>query len=133
LTSIRLDSILALPCPILVHSVSGNEVKLDWSWTSPDPASFEISRNGVLVGVTNSTSFNDSPNLIGTSNYQVQTILGDRILESPCQSPSVAATIESLPTELEQGPSSVAGLGLGLVYAIIGILLFVASILRRSD
>ena len=133
LTSIRLDSIPALPCPILVHSVSGNEVKLDWSWTSPDPASFEISRNGVLVGVTNSTSFNDSPNLIGTSNYQVQTILGDRILESPCQSPSVAATIESLPTELEQGPSSVAGLGLGLVYAIIGILLFVASILRRSD
>ena len=133
LTSIRLDSIPALPCPILVHSVSGDEVKLDWSWTSPDPASFEISRNGVLVGVTNSTSFNDSPNLIGTSNYQVQTILGDRILESPCQSPSVAATIESLPTELEQGPSSVAGLGLGLVYAIIGILLFVASILRRSD
>lgn len=133
LTSIRLDSIPALPCPILVHSVSDNEVKLDWSWTSPDPASFEISRNGVLVGVTNSTSFNDSPNLIGTSNYQVQTILGDRILESPCQSPSVAATIESLPTELEQGPSSVAGLGLGLVYAIIGILLFVASILRRSD
>jgi len=133
LTSIRLDSIPALPCPILVHSVSGNEVKLDWSWTSPDPASFEISRNGVLVGVTNSTSFNDSPNLIGTSNYQVQTILGDRILESPCQSPSVAATIESLPTELEQGPSSVAGLGLGLVYATIGILLFVASILRRSD
>ena len=65
--------------------------------------------------------------------YQVQTILGDRILESPCQSPSVAATIESLPTELEQGPSSVAGLGLGLVYATIGILLFVASILRRSD
>ena len=133
LTSIRLDSIPALPCPILVHSVSGDEVKLDWSWTSPDPASFEISRNGVLLGVTNSTSFNDSPNLIGTSNYQVQTILGDRILESPCQSPSVAATIESLPTELEQGPSSVAGLGLGLVYAIIGILLFVASILRRSD
>ena len=79
LTSIRLDSIPALPCPILVHSVSGNEVKLDWSSTSPDPASFEISRNGVLVGVTNSTSFNDSPNLIGTSNYQVQTILGDRI------------------------------------------------------
>ena len=133
LTSIRLDSIPALPCPILVHSVSGNEVKLDWSWTSPVPASFEISRNGVLVGVTNSTSFNDSPNLIGTSNYQVQTILGDRILESPCQSPSVAATIESFPSELEQGPSSVAGLGLGLVYAIIGILLFVASILRRSD
>ena len=132
-TSIRLDSIPALPCPNLVHTVSGNSVNLDWSWTSSEPASFEISRNGVLVAVTNSTSFNDSPNLIGTSNYQVQTILGDRILESPCQSPSVAATIESLPTGLEQGPSSVAGLGLGLVYAIIGILLFVASILRRSD
>ena len=133
LTSIRLDSIPALPCPNLVHTVSGNDVKLEWSWTSSESASFEISRNGVLVGVTNSTSFNDSPNLIGTSNYQVQTVLNDRILESPCQSPSVVAAIESSPTELEQGPSSVAGLGLGLVYAIIGILLFVASMLRRGD
>jgi hypothetical protein len=132
-TSMTLESIPALTCPNLVHTVSGNDVNLDWTWTSSVQASFEITRNGVVVGKTNTTSFTDSPNLIGTSDYQLQTILDDRILEAPCQSPSVAVVIESSSVELEQGPSSVAGLGLGLVYAIIGILLFTSSMLRRSD
>ena len=132
-TSMTLESIPALACPNLVHTVSSNDVNLEWTWTSSVQASFEITRNGVVVGKTNTTLFTDSPNLIGTSNYQVQTMLDDRILESPCQSPSVAVVIESSSVELEQGPSSVAGLGLGLVYAIIGILLFTSSMLRRGD
>ena len=132
-TSMALESIPALTCPNLVHTVSGNDVNLDWNWTSSVQASFEITRNGVVVGKTNTTSFTDSPNLIGTSNYQLQTMLDNRILEAPCQSPSVAVVIESSSVELEQGPSSVAGLGLGLVYAIIGILLFTSSMLRRGD
>ena len=132
-TSMTLESIPALACPNLVHTVSSNDVNLEWTWTSSVQASFEITRNGVVVGKTNTTLFTDSPNLIGTSNYQVQTMLDDRILESPCQSPSVEVVIESSSVELEQGPSSVAGLGLGLVYAIIGILLFTSSMLRRGD
>ena len=132
-TSITLESIPALACPNLVHTVSGNDVNLEWTWTSSVQASFEITRNGVVVGKTNTTSFTDSPNLIGTSNYQLQTMLDNRILEAPCQSPSVAVVIESSSVELEQGPSSVAGLGLGIVYAIIGILLFTSSMLRRGD
>ena len=131
-TSRTLNSIPALPCPTLVQTVSGSEVQLDWTWTSSEFASFEIKRNGVTVGLTNESTFTDSPSLMGTSNYQIQTLLGDRILESPCQSPSVDVEIESTSKEFEQGPSAVAGLGLGSMYAILGILLFVSSMLRRG-
>ena len=132
-TSRILDSLPALACPNLAQTVSGSDVQLDWTWTSPVSASFEITRNGVVIGITNETTFNDSPSLMGTSTYQIQTILGDRILESSCQSPSVDVVIESASVEIEQGPSSLAGLGLGSVYVMVGILLFVASLLRRGD
>tara|TARA_Y100000994_G_scaffold215883_1_gene192461 strand:+ start:6711 stop:9221 length:2511 start_codon:yes stop_codon:yes gene_type:complete len=132
-TLLTLDSIPALTCPNLTQTVTDQNVRLDWTWGSSETASFEIMRNGVTVGVTNATTFNDKPSLIGTSTYQVQTMLGDRILESSCQSPVVDVVIESSTTDFEQGPSSVAGLGLGSVYAIIGILLFVSSLLRRGE
>jgi hypothetical protein len=60
-------------------------------------------------------------------------MLGDRILESSCQSPSASVEIDAATIEFEEGPSTVAGLGLGSVYVIIGILLFVASLLRRGE
>ena len=132
-TSITIEPISALACPNLTRTVSGTNVQLDWTWTSSAPASFEISRNGVIIGMTNETTFSDSPNLGGSSNYEIQTMLGDRILESPCQSPSVNVDIDSLTIEVEQGPSSFAGLGLGSVYIIIGILLFGAALFGRGD
>ncbi len=132
-TSIIIEPISALACPNLTQMVSGANVQLDWTWASSAPASFEISRNGVAVGVTNETTFTDSPNVLGVSNYEIQTMLGDRLLESSCQSPSVSVEIDATAIEIEQGPSAVAGLGLGSVYVIIGILLFVASLLRRGD
>ncbi len=132
-TLLTLETIAALACPNLTQTVSGSNVQLDWTWASSVPASFEISRNGVVVGVTNTTTFNDVPSLTGTSTYQVQTMLDDRILESSCQSPVVDAVIESSTTDFEQGPSSVAGLGLGSIYAIIGIMLLVSSLLRRGE
>ena len=132
-TTLAIESISALSCPNLAQTVSGTNVQLDWTWISSVPASFEISRNGVIVGVTNETTFTDSPNLIGISNYEIQTLLGDRILESACQSPSVSVKIDAATIEFEEGPSAVAGLGLGSVYVIIGILLFVASLLRRGE
>ena len=132
-TLLTLDSIPALTCPNLTQTVTDQNVRLDWTWDSSETASFEIMPNGVTVGVTNETTFKDKPSLIATSPYQVQTMLGDRILESSCQSPVVDVVIESSTTDFEQGPSSVAGLGLGSVYAIIGILLFVSSLLRRGE
>jgi len=132
-TSRILDSLPALACPNLVQTVSGSVVQLDWTWTSSVSASFEVTRNGVVIGITNETKFNDSPSFMGSSTYQIQTILDDRFLESSCQSPSVEVMIESASIENEQGPSSLAGLGLGSVYLILGILLFVTSLLRRGD
>jgi hypothetical protein len=128
-----IESISALACPNLTQTVSGTNVQLDWTWTSSIPASFEVSRNGVVVGVTNETTFSDSPNVLGISNYEIQTLLGDRILESACQSPSVSVEIDVATIEFEEGPSAIAGLGLGSVYVIVGILLFVASLLRRGE
>ena len=132
-TIITLETVSALACPYLTRTVSGSIVQLDWTWISPVPATFEISRNGVVIGMTNETTFTDTPNLLGTSNYEVQTLLGDRILESSCQSPEVNADIDSTTIEFDEGPSTFAGLGLGSVYLIIGIMLFVASFLRRGD
>ena len=132
-TIITLETVSALACPYLTRTVSGSIVQLDWTWISPVPATFEISRNGVVIGMTNETTFTDTPNLLGTSNYEVQTLLGDRILESSCQSPEVNADIDSTTIEFDEGPSTFAGLGLGSVYLMIGIMLFVASLLRRGD
>ena len=132
-TSIIIEPISALACPNLTQTVSDTSVQLDWTWAYSTPASFEISRNGVVVGVTNETTFTDSPDVLGVSNYEIQTLLGDRIIESPCQTPSVSAEIDAATIEFEEGPSTVAGLGLGSVYVIIGILLFVASLLRRGE
>ena len=132
-TTLAIESISALACPNLTRTVSGTNVQLDWTWTSSVPASFEITRNGVAIGITNETTFTDSPNVLGTSNYGIQTLLGDRILESPCQSPSVSVEIDATTIEFDESPSDIAGLGLGSVYVIVGILLFVASLLRRGE
>ena len=132
-TSMVIEPIPALACPNLTRTVSGTNAQLDWTWASSVPASFEISRNGVVIGMTNETTFTDSPNVLGTSNYEIQTMLGDRLLETSCQSPSVSVEIDATAIEIDEGPSTVAGLGLGSVYVIIGILLFVASLLRRGD
>lgn len=132
-TSIIIEPISALACPNLTQTVSDANVQLDWTWASSVPASFEISRNGVVVGMTNETTFTDSPNVLGVSNYKIKTLLGDRILESACQSPSVSVEIDAATIEFEQGPSAIAGLGLGSIYVIVGILLFVASLLHRGE
>ena len=132
-TTIRLDTIAALPCPVLTSSVSEGEVVLDWTWGAPTLPSFEVSRNGVPVGLTYANTFTDTPSLTGISTYQVQTLIGDRVLESPCQSSSVDVLVEAPLTDAEQGPSALAGLGLGSVYAILGLLLLVSSLLRRGD
>ncbi|MEC7483870.1 MAG: choice-of-anchor V domain-containing protein, partial [Candidatus Thermoplasmatota archaeon] len=72
-TSIIIEPISPLACPNLTQTVSDTRVQLDWTWTSSTPASFEISRNGVVVGLTNETTFTDLPDVLGVSNYEIQT------------------------------------------------------------
>ena len=123
----------ALPCPSLTSAFDDGDVNLAWSWDSQESADFNVYRNGVLLGQTNKTSFADTPSILGLTTYKLTVAIGDRTLESDCQSPSTQITIDTQTADFEEGPSATLGFGLGSLYTIIGILFLVAVILRRGD
>jgi hypothetical protein len=123
----------ALPCPSFTSAFDDGDVNLAWSWDSQESANFNVYRNGVLLGQTNQTSFADTPSILGLTTYQLTVSIGDRTLESDCQSPSTQITIDTQTADFDEGPSTTLGFGLGSLYTIIGILFLVAVILRRGD
>ena len=123
----------ALPCPSLTSALDDGDVNLAWSWDSQEFADFNVYRNGVLLGQTNKTSFADTPSILGLTTYKLTVTIGDRTLESDCQSPSTQITIDTQAADFDEGPSTALGFGLGSLYTIIGILFLVAVILRRGD
>jgi hypothetical protein len=123
----------ALPCPSFTSTLDDGDVNLAWSWDSQESANFNVYRNGVLLGQTNQTSFADTPSILGLTTYQLTVSIGDRTLESDCQSPSTQITIDTQTADFDEGPSTTLGFGLGSLYTIIGILFLVAVILRRGD
>ena len=123
----------ALPCPSLTSALDDGDVNLAWSWDSQESADFNVYRNGVLLGQTNKTSFADTPSILGLTTYKLTVTIGDRTLESDCQSPSTQITIDTQTADFDEGPSTTLGFGLGSLYTIIGILFLVAVILRRGD
>ena len=123
----------ALPCPSLTSTLDDGDVNLAWSWSSQESANFNVYRNGVLLGQTNKTSFADTPSILGLTTYKLTVTIGDRTLESDCQSPSTQITIDTQAADFDEGPSTTLGFGLGSLYMIIGILFLVAVILRRGD
>ena len=123
----------ALPCPSLTSTLDDGDVNLAWSWDSQESADFNVYRNGVPLGETNETSFSDTPSILGLTTYKLTVAIGDRTLESDCQSPSTQITIDTQAADFDEGPSPALGFGLGSLYTIIGILFLVAVILRRGD
>ncbi len=123
----------ALPCPSLTSTLDDGDVNLAWSWDSQESADFNVYRNGVPLGETNETSFSDTPSILGPTTYKLTVAIGDRTLESDCQSPSTQITIDTQAADFDEGPSTALGFGLGSLYTIIGILFLVAVILRRGD
>ena len=123
----------ALPCPSLTATLDDGEVNLAWSWDSQESADFSVYRNGVSLGETNETSFADTPSILGLTTYKLTVAIGDRTLESDCQSPSTQITIDTQAADFDEGPPPALGFGLGSLYTIIGILFLVAVILRRGD
>ena len=123
----------ALPCPSLTSTLDDGDVNLAWSWDSQESANFNVYRNGVLLGQTNKTSFADTPSILGLTTYKLTVTIGDRTLESDCQSPSTQITIDTQAADFDEGPSTALGFGLGSLYTIIGVLFLVAVILRRGD
>ena len=123
----------ALPCPSLTATLDDGEVNLAWSWDSQESADFSVYRNGVSLGETNETNFADTPSILGLTTYKLTVAIGDRTLESDCQSPSTQITIDTQAADFDEGPPPALGFGLGSLYTIIGILFLVAVILRRGD
>ena len=123
----------ALPCPSLTSALDDGDVDLAWSWDSQESAEFNVYRNGVFLATTNGTSFTDTPSILGLTTYKLTVTIGDRTLESDCQSPLTQITIDTQTADFDEGPSTTLGFGLGSLYTIIGILFLVAVILRRGD
>ena len=128
-----IQALSALPCPSLTSSLEDGNVNLAWTWEAQESADFNVYRNGVLLGQTNQTSFVDTPSILGLTTYKLIVTIGDRVLESSCQTPSTQITIDAQAAEFDDGPSTALGFGLGSLYTIIGLLFLVAVILRRGD
>ena len=128
-----IQALPALSCPSLTSSLDGGNVNLEWSWNGQESADFNVYRNGVLLTQTNQTNFADTPSILGLTTYKLTVTIGDRTLESDCQSPSTQITIDMQAADFDEGPSPALGFGLGSLYTIIGILFLVAVILRRGD
>ena len=127
------DALPALPCPSLTSALDDGDVNLAWSWDSQESANFNVYRNGVLLGQTNQTSFVDAPSILGLTTYKLTVTIGDRVLESSCQTPTTQMTLDAQTLDFDDGPSTTLGFGFGSLYTIIGLVFLVAVILRRGD
>ena len=109
---------------------SGNSVELEWSWDGPN-ATFNVLRNGVSIGTTNTQSFSDNPLFAGESTYSIQPVVDDM--------PLIAGTSASQTVVLEPaavdapGPSSVGGLVSGIVFLLIGLSACGFAMMERRD
>ncbi len=94
-------------------------VQLSWTW-SGEAVSFNIVRNGNVVGTTNSTSFTDLPVISGNNDYTVQPFNDDRQFLHGSASASVS---------VEAGPVDVPSPSQGLGYLLGGLLVVVLGLL----
>lgn len=99
-----------------INDDQGN-VRLSWAWTG-DQVAFNILRDGVVIGTTNATSFEDQPPISGVVTYTVQPVNQERTFLGA--SDSISPMLSPAQVE-EPGPSKGLGLGLGalLVLALL--------------
>ena len=109
----------------VINDDRGN-VRLSWSWTG-EQAAFNILRNGVLVGSTNATDYEDQPPISGTVTYTVQPFDEERTYLGA--SDSVSPMLDPIRAE-EPGPAT--GLGIGLGALLILALLVLPMLSRRG-
>ena len=108
----------------------GKSVVLEWGWDGPN-ATFNILRNGVLVGTTASESYVDTPLFAGDTSYTIQPQIGDLILVAGT-SGAQSIMIEPAATEAP-GPSSIGGLISGILFLLIGITASGFALMGRRD
>ena len=108
----------------------GKSVVLEWDWNGPN-ATFNILRNGILVGTTSSESYTDIPLFAGDTSYAIQPQIGDMTLIAGT-SGAQSILIETAATEAP-GPSSTGGLISGIIFLLIGIAASGFALMGRRD
>ena len=101
-------------------------VSLQWTWTG-DTVSFNVLRNGVLVGTTNETTFVDRPLMSGLNEYTVQPFDDERTFLRGTGDVRVEVT----GVEIEQ-PEPSSGLGYGLGAGLVLVLLLLQFMVLRK-
>ena len=108
----------------------GKSVVLEWGWNGPN-ATFNILRNGILIGTTASESYTDAPLFAGETSYAIQPQIGDMTLvagTSGAQTIMIETTAAEAP-----GPSSTGGLISGILFLLIGIVVSGFALIGRRD
>ena len=108
----------------------GKSVVLEWGWNGPN-ATFNILRNGILIGTTASESYTDAPLFAGETSYAIQPQIGDMTLVAGT-SGAQTIMIETAAAEAP-GPSSTGGLVSGILFLLIGIVVSGFALIGRRD
>lgn len=94
------------------HDGAG-EVRLTWEWDG-EATTFNILRNGALVGTTDTRSFTDTPLMSGSNAYTVQPFNDERVYQNGATGISIAVTLDAVE---EPAPSTSLG------YLLAGVLM----------
>ena len=94
------------------------KVVLEWKWGGPN-ATFNILRNGVMVGTSTDESFTDTPLFAGENTYIIQPQIGDIPIVAGSSSPQ---TVLLEPAAAKTpGPSSLGGTVSGILFLLVGV------------
>jgi len=94
------------------------KVVLEWKWGGPN-ATFNILRNGVMVGTSTDESFTDVPLFAGENTYIIQPQIGDIPIVAGSSSPQ---TVLLEPAAVKTpGPSSLGGTVSGILFLLVGV------------
>jgi hypothetical protein len=108
---------------------SNGEVDLEWSWNG-DVTSFNVLRNGVLIGQTDSTRFTDLPLMSGPTAYTVQPFDDERVFIAGAD----AVDAEVVLTGVEEpSPSDLGGFVLGGVLLLALALMPLAALRKGGE
>jgi len=105
-------------------------VVLEWTWNGPN-ATFNILRNGVAIGVTDSLTYSDRPLFAGESSYSIQPVIDETPLIAG-SSPTQSVILEPISADAP-GPSSLSGLVSGIVFLLIGLGACGLALIERRD
>jgi len=105
------------------------EVDLEWNWNG-DVTSFNVLRNGVVIGQTDSTRFTDLPLMSGPTAYTVQPFNDERVFIAGAD----AVDAEVVLTGIEEpSPSDLGGFVLGGVLLLALALMPLAALRKGGE